>query len=199
MLAKICRAIERYCIAVSLKISRKANVGRFKSCGEKVCFNPLNSDFIYSHVSLGNDIYIGDHASFIASVANIYIGNHVLFGPHVTIRGGDHAFDIPGKLIKSIGDDKKRVGDDKDVVIEDDVWIGTNATILKGVTIGRGSIVAAGAVVNKSIPPYTIWGGVPAKFLKTRFACLDEVELHEKCLFPYNPIDKDRLKEYYLA
>ena len=55
------------------------------------------------------------------------------------------------------------------VVIEDDVWVGANVTILKGVTIGHGSVVAAGAVVTKSCPPYSIIGGVPAKVLRRRF------------------------------
>ncbi len=57
----------------------------------------------------------------------------------------------------------------KPIVIEDDVWIGARATILGGVTIGRGAIVAAGAVVTKSVPPFTIVAGVPAKPLKIRF------------------------------
>ena len=67
------------------------------------------------------------------------------------------------------------------VFIESDVWAGTNVTILKGVTIGRGSIIASGAVVTKSVPPYSIVGGVPAKVLKKRF---DEetIEKHEKLL-----------------
>ena len=58
---------------------------------------------------------------------------------------------------------------DQPVVIEDDVWVGANVTILKGVTIGHGSVVAAGAVVTKSCPPYSIIGGVPAKVLRKRF------------------------------
>ena len=58
---------------------------------------------------------------------------------------------------------------DQPVVIEDDVWVGANVTILKGVTIGHGSVVAAGAVVTKSCPPYSIIGGVPAKILRKRF------------------------------
>ena len=67
------------------------------------------------------------------------------------------------------------------MVIEDDVWCGANVTILKGVTIGRGSIVAAGAVVTHSFPPYSVIGGVPAKLLKMRFTPEEIVE-HEKRL-----------------
>ena len=63
------------------------------------------------------------------------------------------------------------------VVIENDVWIGSGAIILQGVHIGNGAIIAAGAVVNKDVPPYTIWGGVPAKQIKTRDFDTNGVEL----------------------
>lgn len=52
------------------------------------------------------------------------------------------------------------------IIIEDDVWITTRVTLLKGVTIGQGSVIATGSVVNKSVPPYCLYGGVPAKFIK---------------------------------
>lgn len=56
------------------------------------------------------------------------------------------------------------------IVLEDDVWIGEHATILSGVTIGQGAVIAAGAVVTKNVPPYAIVGGVPAKVIKYRFS-----------------------------
>ena len=77
------------------------------------------------------------------------------------------------------------IENDAPVIIEDDVWTGANITILKGVTIGRGSVIAAGAVVNKSCPPYSIIGGVPAKVLKYRFS-IEEVLKHERLLYPEN-------------
>ena len=67
------------------------------------------------------------------------------------------------------------------MVIEDGCWIGANVTILKGVTIGRGSVVAAGAVVTRSCPPYSIVGGVPARVIKPRFTA-EEIEEHESLL-----------------
>ena len=81
------------------------------------------------------------------------------------------------------GDINKNPDDDKDVVIEGDSWFGINVTILAGVTIGRGSIIAAGAVVTRSVPPYSIIGGIPAKVLKFRFT-IEEVLEHEKVLYP---------------
>ena len=64
------------------------------------------------------------------------------------------------------------------VYIGEDVWLGCNVTVLSGVNIGRGCIVAAGAVVNKSLPPYSIAGGVPAKVIKQRFSPEEIIE-HE--------------------
>lgn len=84
---------------------------------------------------------------------------------------------------------------DAPVIIEDDVWAGANITILKGVTIGRGSVIAAGAVVTKSCPPYSIIGGIPAKVLKFRFS-IDEILQHEEKLYPVNKrFTKEKLIE----
>lgn len=120
--------------------------------------------------------------SFIASIATIHIGNHVMFGPNVTIRGGDHRTDIIGRYIKSVTPSEKLPENDKDVYIEDDVWIGCNVTILKGVRIGRGSVIGAGSIVVKDVPPYTIHVGCPAVFEKRRFTD-EEIKQHEKILY----------------
>lgn len=77
---------------------------------------------------------------------------------------------------------EKEPGDDADIIIEDDVWIGANVTVLKGVTIGRGSVVGAGAVVIKNLPPYGIYGGVPAKMINIRFTIPQIIE-HERLLY----------------
>ena len=89
---------------------------------------------------------------------------------------------VLGKFITDIGDDNKLPENDQDVVFEGDNWIGMNSTILKGVTIGRGSIVAAGSVVNRSTVPYSIVGGVPAKVLRMRFTP-EEIQEHERILY----------------
>ena len=77
----------------------------------------------------------------------------------------------------SVKDSEKLPENDQDVIICDDVWIGANVTVLKGVNIGCGSIVAAGEVVTKNIPPYSIAGGVPARVIKDRFSP-EELKLH---------------------
>ena len=104
-----------------------------------------------------------------------------MFGPNVTIRGGNHRIDVIGRYMIEIKENEKLPDNDKDVIIEDDVWVGCNVTILKGVVIGKGSIVAAGSVVTKSCQPYSIIGGNPAKLLKMRFT-EEEIESHVRLL-----------------
>lgn len=153
---------------------------QFASHGNDVYIG-LGGDFIPSHIHCGHHVHIGPHASFMASIAHIYIGNYVTFGPFVTIRGGNHRIDMIGKHIYEIGSAEKLPENDGDVMIEDGVWVGCNAIILKGVTIGRGAVVAAGAVVTKDVPPYAIVGGNPAKVIRFRFNDLQIVE-HERIL-----------------
>ena len=151
-----------------------------RGCGSNVRFSALTSDFTYRNVTIGNDVYIGPHALFLCTQWQIFIGSKVLFGPHVSIIGGDHRITDVGRFIYDVLD--KHPEDDQDVHIEDDVWIGTNTTLLKGVTVGRGAVVAAGALVTKDVPPYAIVGGVPAKVLKYRFTP-EQIQEHERQLY----------------
>lgn len=107
----------------------------FKSCGSNVKFSPLNSDFSYRSISIGSDVYIGPGAVF-SSIKDIRIGSKVLFGPGVHIHGGDHNTSVIGRYIFDVKE--KNPDDDMPVVIEDDVWVGSNVIILKNVRIGRG-------------------------------------------------------------
>lgn len=156
---------------------------RMIACGSDVVFSPYDSHFIYETMVIGNHVSIGYNADMKALLSKIIIKDHVVFGPHVSIRGGDHRTDIVGRYVDSIGDDEKNPENDLDVVFEGDNWIGMNTTILKGVTIGRGCIVAGGALLNKSVPPYSVVGGVPAKVLKWRFS-IEQIQEHEVKLYP---------------
>ena len=162
------------------KVQREKYKKRLKACGEKVSIGN-NCKLIPEHISIGNHVVIGDDACILASIANVYIGNHVILGPNVTIRGGDHRFDIVGRYIDSITEQEKLPENDKDVHIKDDVWIGGNVIILKGVTIGEGAIIGAGSIVTKDVPPYTIHIGVHAPYEKKRFS-EKEIEQHKKKL-----------------
>ncbi|MGE8427199.1 MAG: acyltransferase [Sphingobacterium sp.] len=167
------------------KISNRLAMVIFKSsfekCGKNVLFFPLNSTFSFKNITIGNDVFIGDRAYFYAAISHIHIGNKVMFGPNVTIRGGNHSSHIVGKYLFDYLEKDKLRTDDEEVYIEDDVWIGTNVTILKGVRIRRGTIIAAGSVVTKSTEEFSIYGGIPAKILKMRFT-EEELILHKKLL-----------------
>jgi acetyltransferase-like isoleucine patch superfamily enzyme len=152
----------------------------FKSCGRNVRFDG-SGWYSYETISIGDDVYIGKGAVFGASDSSIKIGNKVMFGPNVTLAGGDHNTSVIGRFMFDVKE--KRPDDDRPIVIEDDVWVGCNATILKGVRIGRGAIVAAGAVVVRDVPPYTLVGGVPARVLKDRWT-VEEILDHERRLYP---------------
>ncbi len=105
---------------------------------------------------IGNNVFInGD--SEIAASCSIRIGNNALLGPEVRFMDNDY-HDVY---------DHAKPGKKAPIVIENDVWIGARAMVLKGVTIGAGAVVAAGAVVIKNVPPRTIVGGNPAKVIRT--------------------------------
>lgn len=132
-------------------------------------------------IELGDNVSIGPRAIIYAIYKKIIIGNNVLIGPNVTMVNGDHSIRKIGVPI--INNHEKLPQDDADIIVEDDVWIGANVTILKGVNIGRGCVIAAGAVVVKDTPPYTIIGGIPAKIIGVRFYA-DEVKQHESAIYP---------------
>lgn len=152
-----------------------------KHCGYNVYLRPSTSDIKgLKNLSIGNYVSIPKGSVLYCTEAELRIGNKVIFGPKPTIITGDHRIDVLGKYI--IDSHEKSPNNDMPVIIEDDVWTGANVTILKGVTIGRGSVIAAGAVVTKSCPSYSIIGGVPAKIIKYRFT-IDEVLAHEEKLY----------------
>lgn len=140
------------------------------------------SDMTYQNISIGNNVGIGRNAVFMCTRAEIFIGDNVMFGPHVFLVTGGHRMDVIGRFMISITNDEKLPENDRNIVIEGDNWIGANSIILKGVTIGRGSVVAAGAVVTKDIPRYSIVGGNPAKLIKMRFSDEQLFEQHETSL-----------------
>ena len=92
-----------------------------------------------------------------------------MFGPGVFMISGNHRIDIPDRYIKSITDEEKLPENDQPIVLEGDNWIGARAVLLKGITVGMGAVVAAGAVVTQDVPPYTIVAGIPARVIKHRF------------------------------
>lgn len=125
----------------------------------------IQHDFLFrnlKYISLGDYVYIGHHVEIIASEKGVNIGNHVMISPYVVMISQNHGVERSGVTM----DIQKQTT--KKIEIGDDVWIGTHAIILPGVTINKGAIIGAGAVVTKDVKPYSIVGGVPAKFIKFR-------------------------------
>lgn len=151
---------------------------RFASHGHNVLFDPRDT-FTYERIHVGDDVFIGPGAFFSATETHIRIGNKVMFGPRVTLLGGNHNAGVIGRYMFDVKE--KRPRDDEPIVIEDDTWIGACATILKGVTVGRGAIVGAGSLVTKNVPPYTIVVGNPARVVRERFTP-EERARHEAAL-----------------
>lgn len=117
--------------------------------------------------NLGEELIIGDNVGiaqncFIQVRGKVTIGNNVIFGPGVSVYSENHNYSNLEVPISQQGENRKGV------IIGDGVWLGAGSTILDGVNIGSNSIVAAGSVVTKDVPPFTIAGGVPAKILKYR-------------------------------
>lgn len=126
-------------------------------------------------IGMGHNVQFGPYCNIATDV--IFRNNILIAGRVCFVGRNDHQFKIPELLIWN----SKR-GNNGITIIEDDVWIGHNATIIGGLTIGKGSIIAAGAVVTQDIPPCEIWGGVPAKKIKDRFKSENEKEIHLKML-----------------
>lgn len=115
----------------------------------------------------GRKIKIGSHCQINENVKlqRVDIGDFVMIAPGVTILGMSHHFDRIDIPMVEQGETETPTGK-----VEDDVWIGTNAIIMPGITIGKGCIVGAGTVVTKDCLPYGIYAGVPARRIKEREA-----------------------------
>lgn len=112
-------------------------------------------------IHIGSRSHVGE-STIIFSDIGIQIGDNVIIGPQNIIIDFDHtyaSFEIP---INQQGIYRK------EVTIEEDVWISSHCVIIRGVRIGKGSVVGAGSVVNKDVPPYSVVGGVPIRVIKKR-------------------------------
>ncbi|HHJ14078.1 MAG TPA: acyltransferase [Gammaproteobacteria bacterium] len=138
-----------------------------KHCGDGVIVKNRCYFGNGSRLSVGARSQLGQNARLQGSIT---IGEDVLMGPDVVIMATSHRFD---RLDIPINQQKE--DDEKEVIIGNDVWIGTRVIILPGVKIGAHSIVGAGAVVTRSFPDYSIIGGVPAKLIKSRTDIEDTV------------------------
>lgn len=152
------------------------------ACGKRV-FLPRNGDYHLPSLYFGDDVEVGMRSILWAVHSRIVLGNKVMCGPEIVIMAGDHNVRPMGKFMKDVGEQEKEHGNDLDVIIEDDVWIGARAMILKGVHIGRGAVIGGAAVVRRAVPPYSIVSGNPARPHRLR-GDLDQILSHEAKLYP---------------
>lgn len=133
---------------------------------ERVWLAALQHSNGIGDISVGNDVHIARDV-ILSSAYKLTIGVGVTLGPRSMVMDNNHSFDEYDVSVMQQG----IFGEE--VVIGDFSWVGAHAIILPGVTIGKGAVVAAGAVVTKNVSPYTIVGGVPAKFIRKR--CTNDV------------------------
>lgn len=136
--------------------------------------NPENV-YLHGNNGLNNATILTTNARFV-----MYPNSGAASG--LKVITGNHAR-IVGFPYRCITEEMKPQGFDKDVIVKEDVWMGVNVTLLSGVTLERGVTVAAGAVVSRSMPPYCICAGVPAKVIKFYWT-IDQILEHEKQIYP---------------
>ncbi len=177
---------------VKMRGGRRIKIGRFSTIGahcqldgygreglvlgERVNIGDYTIIGITNHPSqlgkglrIGSDSGVGQY-SYFGALGGIEIGSNVIMGQYVSFHAASHVFDrtdIPIRMQAST---------DLGIRIDDDVWVGSKVTFLDGAHVGAHSVVAAGAVVRGTFPPYSVIGGVPAKLLKSR---LNDAPLNE--------------------
>ena len=180
------------------KLNHKTILEGYNSIG-------YNSNIINS--TLGYGSYIGDNCNLshtkigrfcsIASDVNIIIGSHP---PHTFVSSHPSFFSLRKQAgFTFVNKDKFKevnwVNESKNIIIEigNDIWIGNGVKIIQGITIGNGAIIATGAVVTRNIEPYGVYGGVPAKLIKSRFNSKDVAFLNELRWWNW---DLDKIEKY---
>jgi acetyltransferase-like isoleucine patch superfamily enzyme len=141
---------------------------RFAAAGPGLGFDPITSVLSYEYIEVGRNVSIGAGAYFYGPIK---VGDDVMFGPCVHVQAGYHRTDLVGKTIRESGGAELAP-----IVIGDDVWIAARVTVMKGVTIGRGTVIGTESLVLDDIPPYVIAFGRPCRPMAKRF---DDRELEE--------------------
>jgi acetyltransferase-like isoleucine patch superfamily enzyme len=152
----------------------------------------VNNYFDTCLVSVGKETYGELNVVTFSDKHRLYIGNYVSIAQNVAfLLDAEHhinhisSFPFKVKVLHTVSSESFGKGD---IAVDDDVWIGYGATIMSGVHIGQGAIVAGGAVVTKDVPPYAVVGGIPAKIIKFRF---EENVINELLKVDYSKLTKE--------
>lgn len=114
------------------------------------------------NIFIGENSYINGGFIKASEHAKIIIGDNCLISYNVHLRTDMHNYRNKTALIREQGHSEK------DIIIEDDVWVGYGAQVLAGVTVGQGAVIAAGSIVTKDVPAYAVVGGIPARIIQYR-------------------------------
>ena len=158
------REVVNQTMQLSVKLNNATSVDEARACLSEIIgkavhesttvFTPFHTN-IGRNISLGKNVFINHGCSFL-DLGGITLEDGVMVGPCVKITSENHP----------VEPNRRKTMLPASVVICENAWIGAGATLLPGVTVGRNSVVAAGAVVNRDVPPNTVVGGVPARVLK---------------------------------
>ena len=131
----------------------------FAECGENCYIElPFRANWGGKHVHFGSGIYANSNLTLVDD-GHIYVGDKVMFGPNVTVATANHPIDSPLR--------EKALQYNKDVYIDENVWIGAGVVIVPGVHIGKNTVIGAGSVVTKDIPENVVAVGNPCRLLRT--------------------------------
>jgi acetyltransferase-like isoleucine patch superfamily enzyme len=156
-----------YAIGVGTRVKSSASIQAGKRGSVVIGDHCLIDEHVVFRAGSSGRITLGDHVSInpftiLHGQGTLSIGNNVRIASHCAIVSFDHVFEDRKAPIRTQGLSRKGV------VIEDDVWIGAHATVLDGVHIAKGCVIAAGAVVTRSTKPFGVYAGVPARRIKER-------------------------------
>ena len=173
-MASLLRIVPKYLVRVLLRFFRWSDsfigygirylcVKRLaKSCGKKVLIFPGCVLHWLENCEIGDNISIHDFC-YIDAIGGVKIGDNTRIAHNCSIISGRHKYEIPEKMIVDSGYTTDAI------FIGCDVWLSTGVVITQGLRIGEGAVVGANSVVTKDVAPYSLVGGVPAKFIKSRF------------------------------
>lgn len=193
ILKMICSKIIKTAKRIKAKIKwKKINTNNFTKLGEVFDNNwelTRIGKCTYGRINVKNDrkdckVVIGNYCS---------VANNVMFlvaQEHVSNRISTYPFK---QMLGLSSKDYRDAVSKGNIIVDDDVWIGYGATILSGVHIGQGAVIATGSVVTKDVPPYAVVGGVPAKVIKYRF---DESLIQELLKIDYSRLTPDMIKQH---
>ncbi|WP_133468572.1 acyltransferase [Paraglaciecola marina] len=153
----VVRKVVRYLRVVRLKVRSKGKI----FVGNNITFGPNANLMIPNSAHIGNNFSCGKNF-FVQT--DLEFGNDCLISSDVSLVGNDHYLDIVGQSAYWSGRNEP-----SKITLEGDNFIGYRATLVGNIVVGKGAVIAAGAVVTKNVPEYSIVGGVPAKKLKDRF------------------------------